>query len=301
MDLDKDKGNTKPPKTYSEQVDLYKSRNLHVENSKYAEKILQRINYYRLSAYGLTLQDRLNKDEYVPGASFNKMLSLYEFDRRLRLLLLGTLETIEIALRTHISYEMAHKVGPMGYRNKENFLDEEFHHSFLGELDSLISKSRKGELFVQHYFQNYGGVFPIWVAIEVTSFGFLSKLYYNLNVDLKKHIAMRYYNVPYRYIQSWLRTLSSIRNVCAHYGRLYNKPLTFKPLLFKEDSRQFSNQQIYAAIYIITRLLSKVEGDRFIRDLDALISAYEEDISFDAIGFPSNWKYFLERLQKNKA
>ncbi|WP_084552499.1 MULTISPECIES: Abi family protein [Bacillaceae] len=33
------------------------------------------------------------------------MLSLYEFDRRLRLLLLGALEKIEIAFRTHFSYE----------------------------------------------------------------------------------------------------------------------------------------------------------------------------------------------------
>ncbi|MBZ5753223.1 Abi family protein [Metabacillus rhizolycopersici] len=59
--------------------------------------MLRRINYYRLVAYELTLKDPINKDQYISGSSFNKLLSLYEFDRRIRLLLFGVLETIEIA------------------------------------------------------------------------------------------------------------------------------------------------------------------------------------------------------------
>jgi abortive infection bacteriophage resistance protein len=136
--LDKDKSKIKPPTTFKEQVELYKSRKLHIKDSEYAEKTVQRVNYYRLSAYGLTLKDPIIKDEYLAEASFNKMLSLYEFDRRLRLLLLGALETIEIAFRTHISYETAHKLGPTGYRDKEYFLNETFHQDSLTELDSLI-------------------------------------------------------------------------------------------------------------------------------------------------------------------
>ena len=77
--------------------------------------------------------------------------------------------------------------------------------------------------------------------------------------------------MPYYYIESWLQTLSNVRNVCAHYGRLYNKKLTFKPRLFKEDSKKFDNQFIFAAITIIERLLTKTEGNRFITDLEALI------------------------------
>lgn len=54
-DPEKEKSKVNPPKTYKEQVELYKSRNLYIEDSEYAEKTLQRINYYLLSAYGLTL------------------------------------------------------------------------------------------------------------------------------------------------------------------------------------------------------------------------------------------------------
>lgn len=300
MASEKDKSKIKRPTTFQEQIELYRKRELHIEDSEYAENILQRINYYRLTAYGLTLKNPLVEDEYVAGSSFNKMLSLYEFDRRLRLLLLGALETIEIAFRTHISYETAHKLGPLGYRDKDNFINEKYHQASLTELDSLIEKSRKGELFVEHHFRNYSGEFPIWAAIEVTSFGFLSKFYRNLNEDLKRHIAKTYYNVPYLYMESWLQTLSNVRNVCAHYGRLYNKQLTFKPKLFKEEFKHFNNRYTYAAIYITQRLLTKTEGIRFVTDLDALVSEYEEEIDFAHIGFPSNWKELLEKINRNK-
>jgi abortive infection bacteriophage resistance protein len=223
LDPEKNKPKIKPPTTFSEQVELYKRRNLHIENSENTENTLQRINYYRLTAYGLTLKDPLNKDQYISGSSFNKMLSLYEFDRRLRLLLMGVLETIEIALRTHISYEIAHKFGPLGYKDKENFINEKYHKEFINELETLINRSRKGELFIEHHYKNYDGEIPIWAVIEVTSFGLISKLYRNLNEEIKKHIAKTYYNVPYHYVESWLQTLSNVRNACAHYGRLYNK------------------------------------------------------------------------------
>ncbi|WP_077210389.1 Abi family protein [Bacillus dakarensis] len=296
MDPEKDHSNVKPPKTYKEQVEIYISRKLHVEDSEYAEKTLQRINYYRLTAYGLTLKDPLNHDEYMSDSSFNKMLSLYEFDRKLRLLLLGVLETIEIAFRTHISYEIAHKFGPLGYQDKENFNSEKFHRESMEELDNLIKKSRKGELFIEHHFRKYEGIIPVWAAIEVTSFGFISKLFRNLNEDVKKHIAKAYYNVPYYYLESWLQTLSNVRNVCAHYGRLYNKKLTFKPRLFKEEFKQFDNEFIFAAIYIMKRLLTRTESQRFMTDLEALVHEYEDPIEFSHIGFPLNWRELLSKI-----
>lgn len=300
LDPENNKPNIKPPTTFQEQLTLYKSRNLHIENSENAEKILQRINYYRLTAYGLTLKNPLNKDQYLDGSSFDNLYSLYEFDRKLRLLLMGVLETIEIAFRTHISYEIAHKFGPLGYKDKGNFLNEKFHQDSLDELDTFIKKSRKGELFIEHHYKKYDGNLPIWVAMEITSFGYISKFYRNLNEDVKKRIAKIYYNVPYPYLESWLQTLSNVRNVCAHYGRLYNKKLTFKPRLFREEFKELDNRFTYAAIYITQRLLTKTDGNRFITDLDALISEYEENIDFSHIGFPANWKDLLIKTNNKK-
>ncbi|WP_088052566.1 Abi family protein [Virgibacillus dakarensis] len=280
----------KMPTTFSEQIELLKSRNLNIEDAEFAERALKRINYYRLSAYMLTLK---TDNEFIEGATFKQLLTIYEVDRKLRQLLMETLENIEIAFRTHIAYLIAHKYGTLGYENQANFLDETWHAQFLSELERAFAARRKSELFIEHHYHKYSGKFPIWVATEVTSFGTLSKLYKNLKVNDKKEIAKTYYNVPYTYIESWLRTLSNVRNACAHFGRLYNKDLTFRPMLFNNEKKLISNKKVFAAIYVAKRLLTKQEVDRLLTALEALIDEYEEQIDLSCLGFKSNWKQLL--------
>lgn len=77
---------------------------------------------------------------------------------------------------------------------------------------------------------------------------------------------------------------------------MYNKKLTFKPRLFKEEIKQFDNCLSFAAIYITNRLLTKTEGNRFITDLEALILKYEDSVDFSHIGFPLNWRELLVKV-----
>ncbi|WP_049681459.1 hypothetical protein [Peribacillus loiseleuriae] len=70
--------------------------------------------------------------------------------------------------------------------------------------------------------------------------------------------------------------------------------------MFKEEGKKFENRLIYAAVYITQRLLTKTEGNRFITDLQALILEYENDIDFTHIGFPSNWKEILIKVNSKK-
>ena len=72
----------KPAKTYEEQIQLLKSRGLVVESEDFASEVLSKINYYRLSAYTLTLK---KDDRFYEGVTFEQLYSLYEFDRKLRL------------------------------------------------------------------------------------------------------------------------------------------------------------------------------------------------------------------------
>ena len=102
----------KTPTTFEEQVDILISRNLKVEDREKAIEVLSRINYYRLSAYMLTSK---TNDEFEDGITFNEIYILYEFDKRLRNMILGVLETIEITFRTEISYLIAHKYGALGH------------------------------------------------------------------------------------------------------------------------------------------------------------------------------------------
>lgn len=90
----------KPPATFEEQIQILKNRSLIIKDDDYAIRTLQRINYYRLSAYGLSLK---NNDKYHEGVTFEHIHELYEFDHRFRYLIMEMIEQVEIAFRTHIA------------------------------------------------------------------------------------------------------------------------------------------------------------------------------------------------------
>lgn len=206
--------NLKPPSTFEQQIEILKSRGLIVDNDQYAISILKRINYYRFSAYCLSFK---RNDKFFNGVRFEHILAVYDFDKRLRYLLLNLIESIEIAFRTHISYLIAHKYGCLGHLNQNT----EYHKKFLGELEKEFNRSK--EIFVTHHKEKYGGVMPVWVALEIIPFGVLSKLYSNMKKEDRECISKEYYSIPSIFIESWLACLTDIRNHCAHYSRLYNK------------------------------------------------------------------------------
>lgn len=68
-----------------------------------AERYLEHIGYYRLSAYMYPLL-QMPKEEhrYNPNSSFDQVMMLYRFDKKLRLLLFNEIEKIEVAVRSAI-------------------------------------------------------------------------------------------------------------------------------------------------------------------------------------------------------
>ncbi|AJD89650.1 hypothetical protein JMA_03330 [Jeotgalibacillus malaysiensis] len=292
--MDPSEKNIKKPKTYEQQINILKERNLIINDSEEALSFLKRVNYYRFSAYGLTLRQKENKNLFQNGTTFHHMKMLYNFDQKLRDLLMNHLELIEIEFRSKIAYHHAHEFGALGYLDSNNFSSKTSHENFIKELDKQISKSGK-ELFVLHHKSKYGGEFPFWVAIEVVSFGVLSKLFRNLKEDTKSEVV-KDFNVPHYYVTSWLHSLAYVRNVCAHYGRLYGKILTIKPTLFKSKRSFIRNSDIFAAIYVLSRLLHPENHTNFQISLSTLLEEYSEYIHLKQLGFPENWeKILLER------
>lgn len=94
----------KIPLDYEGQIDRLKSfHKLIIENDEDAVSILKRVNYYRLSAYGIGLKKDDNPDEFIEGVTMNQLFRLYLFDSELRNQLLHVIEHIEIHLRAQIS------------------------------------------------------------------------------------------------------------------------------------------------------------------------------------------------------
>ena len=132
----------------------------------------------------------------------------------------------------------------LGYRDAANFADDGYHTDFLDDIAIEIEHNAKAP-FVKNFQQNYvDGSMPLYALVELFSFGTLSKFFKNMKNEDKKAVA-KTYGVGYTYFESWIESIAFVRNICAHYGRLYNVNLAKSPMLYKEYA-EISNLRIYA-------------------------------------------------------
>lgn len=152
---------TKPFKSYDEQIALLRERGLIITDDVYARDVLKRMNYYRFSAYSLTLREN---DRFFPEVTLQDMVALYDFDQEFRSIIFKYGAVVETVARAYIAYYHARQHGPIGYLNNQNFESEQYHAVFLSTLNREISRS--DEPFIVHHKRDKRGVYPLWVAVE---------------------------------------------------------------------------------------------------------------------------------------
>ena len=101
---------TKSPLTVEQQLQQLKDRSLIIEDDGFALSQLRTISYYRLSAYWYPFrkieQGGAIADDFEEKTHFDEVMTLYEFDRRLRQLVKQFRDTHKIILRKEPSLEM---------------------------------------------------------------------------------------------------------------------------------------------------------------------------------------------------
>ncbi|MDU1643164.1 Abi family protein [Peptoniphilus harei] len=206
----------------------------------------------------------------------------------LRYTLFYLIEHIEVYLRAVITNYISLKYGNFGHKDISNYKKKNFQKSTLKELEREIKRNKKSS-FIHNFKENYeGGEIPFYSAIEVTSFGTIFKMYKNMENDDKKEIA-KVFEVDYIYLESWIENLSYVRNICAHYGRLYGAKLTKTLKLYKEYlSQGMSNNTIFASIINIKILAEDDYYDKFHTDLLELIDKYPS-VGLKRLGFIEKW------------
>ena len=281
----------KIPATISEQIKILKQRGCVFEDENAARETLKYINYYRLSNYFEPFS--VSKHKYEEGTSFNKIMRVYEMDRKLRSILLAALEEVEISLRAVISNYHALKYGALGYLNPSSFGVQHNHQSFIARVNHLIEASSERD-FVKHYNAKYGGNFPLWVMMELFSFGTLAFFFKDMqNVD-KKALSNGYYNCSPSELDNWVFCLNELRNYCAHYNRLYG---SFFPVLPKTP-RDFPIElqpDVFGYIIVLKQFFHNKASwnERVVKPLSRLIKKNESDIRLSDLGFPKDWELLL--------
>ena len=288
---------TKPALPIANQIKLLESRNLIIADPKKAEQYLSDISYYRLSGYMYPFKD-LATGNFVGDVTFEEIIDLYLFDKELRLLVFDAIETIEIAFRTQLIYQAAISGGAFWFEEASYFQDISRHTEHLRQLDEEVARS-SGEVFIEHFFRKYDEATPpAWMTFEVLSLGLLSKFYQNMraSVKAKKTIANHFGVSQPIVFQSWIRSTTYIRNICAHHSRLWNRILTNKPVIPHTPPAVWPsvptsvNNKMYYFLGCLTQMLRSIQPEiTFVHRLKQLFTNHPK-VAKTAMGFPHNWE-----------
>jgi abortive infection bacteriophage resistance protein len=293
----------KPALSFEQQAQRLLDRGLIAPDRAVLVNCLSNVNYYRLSAYWYTFKQvnpTTGEERFAPNTTFEIIWRRYTFDRRLRLLVMDAVEHIEIALlRTRLVEQFTLLHGPFGYSDIHNF-SPKFppgeHSRWLSELDDAVKRS--SEEFIQRFQHKYTSEvrLPLWMAVEVMTFGQLFTMFRNLNRSEQQVLAKSFDLYPPVLI-SWLHTLNFIRNACAHHARLWNRELPIRPIL--PDARHhpewhrpvaFGNRRIFAVLSLLQYLLIRIDPlHDWTAKLEHLLADYPE-VPYYLMGFPKNWR-----------
>lgn len=285
----------KPALSLDEQLELLSSRGLVIQDPSHALHYLRYIGYYRLSGYFRPFQYPNDPAHtFQAGTTFNQVLQLYIFDRKLRLLVMDAMERIEVAVRSAISNVMSQEYGAHWYLKRDLFSQQFAFSDFLETVrkeTGYYNKNRQN-VFCRHYYNSYSEpeLPPSWMVMEVISFGTLSQVYSHLTNKEDQKAISKEFGLHYTILISWLHALTYLRNMCAHHERLWNRVFTIKPKKAKKFAEHFrDNTRFYAQAAVINVFLRVIaDGSSWQKRLKELLEEYPE-IDTKKMGFPEGW------------
>ena len=308
----------KQPLSIDEQIKRLQDRGMRIDDAARAKRYLTNIGYYRLSAYWLPFEPPCPPGEsrlhqFQPGTTFDQVLSLYIFDRQLRLLVMEAIERIEISVRTHWAHALAMRHGSHAHLQASLFNSPWDHASDIARMARELKGSR--ETFIKHYLDHYDDPFlpPIWAVVETLSFGSLSRWFQASKDNSAKSAVSQDLGMPKVDIaEKVLHALTPVRNICAHHGRLWNRQLTLSlpiikrlgqqmvtELITKEDGSQQKQaaKQIYNYLLVMAHMMRHINPKsswrhRLKEHIQAGPRHYHEDHRphQKVMGFPEDWE-----------
>lgn len=288
----------KDPLTFDEQAELLLRRGMRGDKGLIVRR-LQSVSFFRLSGYWYTFRQDNKTDphsplsEFKPGTTFEAVWERYAFDRRLRLLMMDAVERIEIVVRSLLATHHAMRHGLFSYAETP---------AALPSRDSFVDKCgeeqrRSKDAFVRHFVRKYSdrhAFLPIWMAAEIMSFGTLLTLHRGSHQSIRREIAAPF-EVHATVFASWLLMLNTIRNICAHHGRLWNRELGTRPQIPErlpdwQTPIAITGNRVFVALTICRWCLARIAPQSGWHErLHALLRS-SPTIPLNSMGFPESWE-----------
>lgn len=291
---------------------------LNISNIAQAKKTLERCSYYRFKAYLHPFHNG-NTKSFHSNVDFSDAESLYCFDEDLRSLVFKLIQKIEISIRSCFDQCMTSNTSnSFWYLDSSLFELSPVHSNTVNKVRAMFIGSE--EDFAKHYQGKYYNTYcpfyrnlpPAWVAIELMSFGNLTKLMQCITEDTITTLKLdRFSNrrmgiQKFRTLSSWMSVIQDMRNYCCHHSRLFNRNLPAPAAIKKSLNPNISLvkvtnpksgnvedqlNRIYTGLAAIQVITNKLGYPKFGSEIDALFVKYPVANRFmPSMGFPSDWK-----------
>jgi abortive infection bacteriophage resistance protein len=303
-------------------LDILEQRGLNIGDRSVARHYLSTVGHHRLTGfYEHFYVARKQFDAAIP-ATIEDVVHLYAFDRRLRLLIIGPLEKIEVALRALIIKEIGDfLLARHGGMATINLFDRQLYDlrsiqaqrnydlakdgckknawaSWIGP----FSRSRLGKNMNrtqrEHAFEAHYKALPAWTILQTASFGPLTHIYSILRQEIAYPISSGF-NLSRSVLTTTLFALKELRNSCAHHEPIWNwdarhrsVQLLFPKAYVAPAGIDSTNENgLYAYCALIHILLSYVShgNSTWFRRLKKLVNEYNTMYSA-SMGFPEDWQ-----------
>lgn len=270
---------------------------MHFSDESKAESYLMNIGYHRLSAYIFPFY-KIPKSDWIlkDGTTFEQVITLYRFDKKLRIVLFNEIEKIEVAIRSVLANIGCQELGDKYWITKaEYFANAEKFRQTLAviEKDLTSSKEEYIEKFKQNYTEDYP---PAWMITEVLSFGNLNYIFSNISNNRLRKLIAGYFGLKPQVFTSWLTVLVNLRNMCCHHVRVWNRDFMLNPTAPRKasgiwiDTSRINKNKMFFRLCIIRYFLSAISPDNNFNGKMADLLSMFPSVDITAMGFCKDWK-----------
>lgn len=231
-------------RSFEEQLNIFESRGIIIEDRSKALERIKSINYYKIKEFSMPFVEKVDENGkiiYKSGTTFKNITDRFYEDKNLRLHLLRILEKFEISFKTQFAHLLGKKHAAFGYLDFFNWVDRKDYcrhyiklkeNDFKNRLSNNIKKTKNS--MVKDYLENTKiDEIPIWLVVEIMTFGEIIELYELMFIDYKKHIV-KYYKLDISTFKNWIENLKLIRNMAAHNSNIVDLRFITKPRVKKE-------------------------------------------------------------------
>ena len=278
-------------------------------------RVLEKENYYNvINGYKDLFLDPTSTptvEKYKAGTTFDEVYALYEFDREARHIYLKYLLKVENSFKTVLAHEFSARYGHDNYLKLENFHTGPSHDNkvlkrianvnrlnmktdrtriqhlsseeniravikLIGDIQQEIARQMsKHHQVVNHYMSEYGYI-PLWVLVNVLTFGKITT-FYKLMKPADKMAVAKEFGIADDELHKYMDMCSLARNKCAHDERFFD--IKFRRSLHTKSVAKLSvlhlprdaagsylsgTNDAYAIAIIFARLLSKADTKEFV-------------------------------------